>query len=326
MKEQYAIRMIANAIYINGRRSGSSWSAPDGSPINLTAVPYSATRIDVSWTNGSNNEDSFNIYGSTNGVDFTVYDTAVAGSTSQNITGLTAGTNYWFYVTAVKGIESVPSNTVSSYTLPSELTDGHTLLWIPYEDDSLYTLSGNDILELTDKFGSGRKFVGGTVKPVKTINGIELITIDTEMTATFNFSAIYTLYLVLQPMRYRENAALMRLSAGGSISYRDADNRYRYLNGATGSFRNADNSALGDVSVFMCGCKKDTTTGFFQIDDGAADTGYVGVTDLTNIKFQASGAPGSNAGFRIKEIILRDQYEYGTVALTNLYNYCVKKK
>jgi len=305
---------------------GRKASPPNGAPTLLTAVQYSATRIDVFWTNGSTNEDSFNIYGSTDGVNFSVYDTAVAGSTSQNMTGLTAGTNYWFYVTAVKGIESVPSNTVSSYTLPSELTDGHTLLWIPYEDDSLYTLSGNDILELTDKFGSGRKFVGGTVKPVKTINGIELLTINAEMTAIFNFSAIYTLYLVLQPMSYRENARLMTLSAGGNISYRDADNRYKYLNGVNGSFRNADNLALGDVSVFMCGCKKDTTTGFFQIDAGAADTGYVGLTDLTSITFKANGDPSSNAGFRIKEIILRDQYEYGTVALTNLYNYCVKKK
>jgi hypothetical protein len=308
-----------------GIRSGSS--APDGAPSALIAVPYSATRIDVFWTNGSTNEDSFNIYGSTDGVNFSVYDTAVAGSTSQNMTGLTAGTNYWFYVTAVKDIESVPSNTVSSYTLPSELTDGHTLLWIPYEDDSLYTLSGNDILELTDKFGSGRKFVGGTVKPVKTINGIELLTLNAEMIAIFNFSAIYTLYLVLQPMRYRAGTTLMTLSAGGGISYRDdGNNRYRYLNGAVGSFQNADNSALGDVSVFMCGCKKDTTTGFFQIDEGAADTGYVGLTDLKSIAFKASGDPSSNSGFRIKEIILRDQYEYGTVALTNLYNYCVKKK
>ncbi|MFA5152156.1 MAG: hypothetical protein WC554_06355, partial [Clostridia bacterium] len=47
--------------------------APDGAPSALIAVPYSATRIDVFWTNGSTNEDSFNIYGSTDGVNFSVY-------------------------------------------------------------------------------------------------------------------------------------------------------------------------------------------------------------------------------------------------------------
>jgi len=309
---------------------GFSWSSYWATryPSALSAVPYSATRIDLGWTNnGDQDYDYISIEGSTDGVNYTEYDTATTGDATANITGLTESTDYYFRIRYVKSTSASDySLVVASYTLPAALTDGHTLLWIPYEDSSLYTLSGSNVLELTDKLASGRKFVGDAIKPILESNGIHFNALNMGMTATFNFSAVYTLYLVLQPTVYRNGSTIMRLSAGGGISFRDANNRFRYLNGSAGSFQNADNSALGDVSVFIAGCKKDKTTGFFQIDDGAVDEGYVGLTDLTSIRFFCHGVYGSYTEFRIKEIILRDEYELGTATKTNLYNYCVKKK
>jgi len=301
-------------------------TAPDGAPSALIAVPYSGTRIDVFWTNGSTNEDSFNIYGSTDGVNFSVYDTAVAGSASQNMTGLTAGTNYWFYVTAVKGTQkSTASNTVATWTYPTELFDGHIPLWIPHEDTDLYTLDGVNVNEITDKHGSGKKFIGGPVKPTRTADGIYFPDLA-DMTATFNFNATYTMYVIMALHEYRANTNIIRLlTANGGIFFHDANNKYYYVNGTTGSFVNQYIN-LDTYGIFVIGCNASPRKGFFKIDNTISSEADLGNTSITGIKFNSLGAPGNYVNITVKEIILRDQYDYGTTALTNIINYLVKKK
>jgi titin len=102
-------------------------------PTNLSATIASATRINLSWTDSSNNENSFAVWRSVNGAAPTqigtvnrtnAQSTATGGNVTFANTGLTAGNTYAYFVTAVRTAAvagtSVPSNTVTVlFTVPA---------------------------------------------------------------------------------------------------------------------------------------------------------------------------------------------------------------
>jgi predicted phage tail protein len=102
-------------------------------PTNLTAVIATATQINLSWTDSSNNENSFAIWRSVNGAAATQVgtvtrsnnqSTATGGNVTFNNTGLTAGNTYAYFVTAVRTAPvagtSGTSNTVTVlFTVPA---------------------------------------------------------------------------------------------------------------------------------------------------------------------------------------------------------------
>ena len=71
-------------------------SAPSG----LTATAASASEIDLSWTDNSNNEDGFKIERSTDGTNFTQIAQVSANNTTYRNTGLWPGTTYYYRVRA----------------------------------------------------------------------------------------------------------------------------------------------------------------------------------------------------------------------------------
>ncbi len=102
-------------------------------PTNLSATIASATRINLSWTDSSSNENSFAVWRSVNGAAPTqvgtvtrtnAQSTATGGNVTFANTGLTAGNTYAYFVTAVRTAAiagtSVPSNTVTVlFTVPA---------------------------------------------------------------------------------------------------------------------------------------------------------------------------------------------------------------
>lgn len=78
---------------------------PDGSCTLLTATTYSATRINLAWTNGSTNEDGISIERSTDGINFAEIITVGAGTVVYANTGLTEATQYWYRVRAFRGTQ-----------------------------------------------------------------------------------------------------------------------------------------------------------------------------------------------------------------------------
>jgi hypothetical protein len=110
-------------------------------PSNLAATLLTGpTRIQLTWTDNSNNENLFRVYRSVNGGAFTNYATVTRTATQRTATGgnvtytnfaVTAGNTYAYYVIAVNTVPnpdqaSAPSNTVSVAVVvpvaPSNLT------------------------------------------------------------------------------------------------------------------------------------------------------------------------------------------------------------
>lgn len=117
MKKQYAIRMIANAIYINGRRSGSSWNPALSTPSALTLSVISDTQIDGTFTINGSGQDGHKVYiSSDGGATYTLNQTLTGADNTFEATGLTAGTLYYFYVKAYKGSQESPASDVVSGT------------------------------------------------------------------------------------------------------------------------------------------------------------------------------------------------------------------
>lgn len=72
--------------------------APPSAPINLTVTTMSATRIDLKWTDTSNNEVGFRIERSPDGNTFTEIATVGENATAYSNTGLTCNTFYHYRV------------------------------------------------------------------------------------------------------------------------------------------------------------------------------------------------------------------------------------
>ncbi|MBI2930059.1 MAG: fibronectin type III domain-containing protein, partial [Planctomycetes bacterium] len=97
---------------------GTAWA--QAAPSSLSATAVSSSRIDLSWTDNSYDEDGFDIYRSTSaGGPFNIIASTVANVTSYSDTGLAAGTTYYYRVHSYiifPDAQSGPSNTASAMT------------------------------------------------------------------------------------------------------------------------------------------------------------------------------------------------------------------
>ena len=101
---------------------------PPTAPTDLTATAISASRIDLAWTDNSNDEDGFKVYGSTDNVNFTLYATLGANVTTRSTINLTSSTTYYFRVFAYNsGGNSANSNIASATTLALPATPSNLI-------------------------------------------------------------------------------------------------------------------------------------------------------------------------------------------------------
>ncbi|MCI0470946.1 MAG: trypsin-like peptidase domain-containing protein [Candidatus Aminicenantes bacterium] len=121
---------------------------PPAAPSNLAANASTCNKIDLTWTDNSDNESSFKIERSTNGVNFSEIASVGANVTSFSDTTAAENTTYWYRVRAYNsGGYSGYSNTVSATTpvcppappaAPTNLaaTPGKTTVTLTWTDNS----------------------------------------------------------------------------------------------------------------------------------------------------------------------------------------------
>ncbi|MEZ4776275.1 MAG: endonuclease [Bacteroidia bacterium] len=88
-------------------------SAPSA-PTNL-AISAGGTSLTLSWTDAAG-ETGYEVYRSTDNVNFSVFTTLSANTVSYTNTGLTAGTTYYYYLVAYNGTGSSPNSATVSGT------------------------------------------------------------------------------------------------------------------------------------------------------------------------------------------------------------------
>ncbi|HEY5774681.1 MAG TPA: fibronectin type III domain-containing protein, partial [Xanthomonadales bacterium] len=97
--------------------------APDA-PSGLLAVAQSDSRIDLSWADNANNEDSYRVERGTDGVSFATLTSLPANSTAYSNTGLSASQTYFYRVVAVNTAGMAASGIASATTdAPPPLVD-----------------------------------------------------------------------------------------------------------------------------------------------------------------------------------------------------------
>lgn len=91
-------------------------SGPEA-PSDLTPTPY-VDSVDLEWTDNSEDEEGFTVYGSEDGIDYEVVQHVAADETNCTVGGLRPDTAYWFMVKAHNGEgASNPSNIAETRTL-----------------------------------------------------------------------------------------------------------------------------------------------------------------------------------------------------------------
>ncbi|HEX3187659.1 MAG TPA: galactose oxidase-like domain-containing protein [Pyrinomonadaceae bacterium] len=105
---------VAKIIQITAVAAGPT---PPSAPSNLTVTTISATRIDLKWTDTSNNEAGFKIERSPDGITFTEIATVGENATAYSNTGLTCNTFYQYRVRSFNtGGNSAFSNSAKKKT------------------------------------------------------------------------------------------------------------------------------------------------------------------------------------------------------------------
>lgn len=132
-------------------------------PAGLTATAASSSQINLSWSASTDNVGvtSYNVYRSTDGVNFSV--AANVTGTSFSNTGLAASTTYWYRVTALdaanneSGVSSTASATTSSTTSAGKVIINEILANEPGSDVN------GEFVELVNVGGTAVDISGWTV-------------------------------------------------------------------------------------------------------------------------------------------------------------------
>ncbi len=138
--------LILSIVFFSGCPNPTPSSNPPAAPDSLTATGVSATSVQLSWSDKSDNESGFEVEGSATGGQFSLLGTTAADAKQYLATGLTPQTGYSFRVRAVGSDgKSAYSNTASATTpavvpnAPSNLvatSSGATSINLTWTDNS----------------------------------------------------------------------------------------------------------------------------------------------------------------------------------------------
>jgi titin len=140
----------------------------------------SCNQIDLGWTDNSDNENSFKIERSTDGVNFSQIDTVGADVTTYNDTTVAESTTYWYRVRASNADgDSAYTNTASATTpaCPTNPPDAPTNLVAKGKGAAKINLTWNDNSNNEDGFRIYRGTDGVNFNLLDTV-GPNIVTYD----------------------------------------------------------------------------------------------------------------------------------------------------
>jgi hypothetical protein len=112
----YGVSLFSNTA---SATTGSTPTSPPAAPSNLVAKPASDTRIDMAWTDNSDNEDGFNIEVSGDGIRFEFLDKVGPNVKSYSLGGLKPNLTLYFRVNAFNRYgKSTYTSVAKATTLP----------------------------------------------------------------------------------------------------------------------------------------------------------------------------------------------------------------
>lgn len=215
---------LSQCFSLNGQNSGGA--APNGFPISLLAFTISDSQINISWVNGTSNEDGIAIERSVDNVNFNEIYRTIPGATSYSNTGLNSNTTYYYRVRAFKGSKFSSYSNTNSIITNSKPTDVAGLsLYYNSENVSLVNSKVDQLLDLS---GNNRHMVAmaatdarrPTVSANKQ-NGLPSVYFDgignrMKYIAT-SFSSPFTLYFIFFPGTGNANLGYMGKITSGPI-------------------------------------------------------------------------------------------------------------
>lgn len=190
----------------DGSRTVFTFTPPaaPAAPTNLTFSAITASSITLNWVDNAPDESGYQIFRSTDGVNFTLVGTVPANTVSTTVSGLMGGTNYFFRVIAfTEGGGSAPltgSQATNNGTLTGTRTVGaggdYPNLTTAFADINANGLSGNLILQLIAGYpaspetypivSSGAVVGNFTVTIYPTVSGLSITSNNATGTLQFN--------------------------------------------------------------------------------------------------------------------------------------------
>jgi photosystem II stability/assembly factor-like uncharacterized protein len=164
---------LVTLLFLHGcTKTDLTVSTPSNSiktPANFKGVAFSANRIDLTWTDSSNNEEGFKILRKNGTLDYVIIANLAANTTKYSDTGLSADETYSYKIYAFSANNSsVNSNAIEVTTLPGIPNAPSNIKATVYDatqiDISWSDLSGNEQgFKIERKTGNGAFAVIGVV-------------------------------------------------------------------------------------------------------------------------------------------------------------------
>ena len=293
-------------------------------PSDLTAITFSATRIDLAWTVNSTNRDGHAIERTSvegGGSGWVEIDRVLGATNTYQNTGLSGANHFWYRVRAYKGDLYSDYSNIALNAVPLIVYSANSVAW--YDSTDLTTITkdgGNLVSRWNDKLLSGRDLIQATAtyQPLWVLNdGTDC------MQALFPLSQPVYVYAVLNFVN-NDADTYMRAWSGGTLRMSlEVYGKPKTMRINAGTYL-ANNNDLQFNTFSIIRAFYNGISSKYQVNNNTATTGNVGANIPNGFTLAAETNFSGKGNFKFKEIILRNVADTSGDE-TAIYNYLKTK-
>ena len=148
-------------------------------PTNLAIDAFYTTQLDLTWVDNATSETGYEVWRSTDLINYSLITTEAANTTSYSDSGLTENIQYYYKVRATNGTNGGEwSNIVGGFTTgeaPAGIVTDNLIFYIDASNTDSYSGSGTDVFDLSLSGNDGTLVNGvGYVSPNElTLDGVD---------------------------------------------------------------------------------------------------------------------------------------------------------